>query len=234
MTEMCPLAGRASNITSFSSTNSCAVVAILGCRVDPIAPVASNGEPEMRSLVEAPDGDQSIGSCEFSTNRAALPKATAPAPAIPTLMPVAESCDGDDDAHAARGPLRLAGTKAHDKSRNRHVNDAVNRTFAKHLRCVIVNVRANAPNAPHTDTVGSLSLHLMSSMRKSKSSRLSSFSRSSHSYISPPMTSNSSKLPEAGTKTSCRVAPRGRQGCQSDAQNIVVAITTHHLKQLLQ
>lgn len=101
------MAGRASNITSFSSTNCWAVVAIRGRRDDSIAPEESNGEPEMRSLVEAPDGDQSIGSCEFSTNRAALPKATAPAPAIPTLMPVAaESCVGDcddgddDDAHA--------------------------------------------------------------------------------------------------------------------------------------
>ena len=141
ITEMCPFAGRASIITSFSSTNCWAVVAIRGWMVDSMAPVASNGAPDMRSLVEAPDGDHSIGSCEFSTNRAALPKATAPAPAIPTLMPVsAKSCDGDGgDAHAAcAGPLRLAGTNAHDTSRNRHVNDTVSRRFAKHLRCVIV------------------------------------------------------------------------------------------------
>lgn len=40
----------------------------------------------------------------------------------------------------ARCPLRcFGGTNAHDKSRNRHVNDAVSRRFAKHLRCVIVD-----------------------------------------------------------------------------------------------
>lgn len=93
MTEMCPLAGRAKNITSFSSANCLGVVAIRGCRVACIAPVAARGEPDINSLVPAPDGDQSMGSCEFSTNRAALPKATAPAPAIPTLIPVANRCD---------------------------------------------------------------------------------------------------------------------------------------------
>ena len=93
MTEMFPLAGRAKNITSFSSTNCFGVVAIRGCRVACIAPVAVRGEPDINSLVPAPDGDQSMGSCEFSTNRAALPKATAPAPAIPTLIPVANRCD---------------------------------------------------------------------------------------------------------------------------------------------
>ena len=119
MIEICPLAGRAKNITSFSSTNCFGVVAIRGCRVACIAPVAVRDEPDINSSVPAPDGDQSMGSCEFSANRAALPKATAPAPAIPTLMPVANSCDVVR-SHGA------VGVNPHDLSRSKiNASDAV-------------------------------------------------------------------------------------------------------------
>ena len=106
-------------------------MAIRGCRVDCIAPVAVRGEPNIKSLVPAPDGDQSMGSCEFSTNRAALPKATAPAPAIPTLIPVANSCDVCDVARSNDGAV---GVNPHDLSRSKiSASDAFKKRLVKRI-----------------------------------------------------------------------------------------------------
>src|SRR5450432_416677 len=69
--------------------------------VPSIAPWTTSGKPVDRACVLLPEGDQTMGSWPFEASRAAVPRATPPAPRMATLI----------DAAPERRRMRSSRTK---------------------------------------------------------------------------------------------------------------------------